>query len=368
MSAGSQDDRWCIRNRNRQAVNIAESFSSPFDRSWFYSLHRIIYITDPDDPLVEKVEAAATGRLAVESTRPQAPLPDLSSFDAVLLGDCKLSEPLTSTGANGPKFLQLTRGHHRSTDMLSLNDDGVIVAGTSPVLARQVAEYALGLAVIALSGNTPQDLVDNQAIYQVLERSSQVLSGKTLGVVGFGRTGQATANLAASHGTNVIYADVRTAQHGSTDGSKARRSTLDLLLSKSDVVSLHVQWGPTSNPLISHRELRLMQRGAVLVNTADARLIDHEDLRTALENGKIRVGFDIEEPAAAKFREAPNAIVTPYLATRSEQADTDVAEFVVANTENALGGSEPDGVIEMIDFPKAGDPAFWSSRMSPRTN
>lgn len=328
-------------------------------------MHSVLYITDPSDSLSAHVSQVAEGRLQIEHTS-AASADSLARFAAVLIGDQPLSEPIVTLGDGRSGFLQLTRGHHRSVDVAQLNANGVIVAGSAPVLAPYVAPHALGLAVSAMSEHGVRGLSTRDQVTAVLEDNRGSLAGKTLGIVGFGRMGQAMASLCASFGMQVIYADVRTAQHGSTNASKARRSTLDLLLSKSDIVSLHALWGPTANPLISARELRLMKEGAILINTADARLVDTSALEDSLKSGKVRAGFDVEEPAASEIAVFPHSVVTPYVAARTEDADREVAEFVVSNIEAALSGGSPSGIIEAIDYPRAGDPAFWSSRMWPR--
>ncbi len=326
-------------------------------------MHRVLHITDPADPLAEKVRAVSRDRLQVESTTGDGLPGTLTGFDAVLVGDGQLMSLIEALSEDGPELVQLTRGHHPGVDVDALAAAGVTVAGASPVLAPYVARHAFGLAIAAYSDSGPRCLQPHEAITSHREDWRGSFAGTTVGIIGFGRVGRAAADLWKLVGATVIYADVRTAPHGSTEKSGARRSTLDLLLSQSDIVSLHVQWGPTSNPLVEARELRLMGRESILVNTADARLVDQEALVDALNSGRIRAALDVED---LLLKSEPGFVATPYTAARSEEADENVAEFVVANIEAALSGSKPDGVIEILDYPPAGDPAFWSSEMSPR--
>jgi phosphoglycerate dehydrogenase-like enzyme len=151
----------------------------------------------------------------------------------------------------------------------------------------------------------------------------------------------------------------------------ARRYTLDRLLSGCDVVSLHVPWGPTADPLIGARELRLMPELSVLVNTADARVVENDALASELAAGSLSgaaldVRPDLLEAAGQRLAGLPNVLITPYVAGRSPAGDRAVAEFVVANIERAMRGEQPLGLVEVNQFPRAGDPAFWPSRMAPR--
>ena len=144
-----------------------------------------------------------------------------------------------------------------------------------------------------------------------------------------------------------------------------------MLLSTSDFVFLTASWGPTADPLIGERELRLMSEKAVLVNVADGRLINEEALLAALESESIAgAGLDVAAAgtptAGHPLASAKNCVLTPYVAARTEEADDAVAQFVVENIVDTLNGKTPQGLVEVIDFPKAGDPAFWSSQMAPR--
>ena len=330
-------------------------------------MQKVIYITALADPLVDKVRAAAAGRIDLFVVSGDEAPESLNGFDAVLIGDGRLRLPLSAFGQNGPKLVQLTRAHHLDVDAAALALSGVTVAGASPVLAPFVARHALALALGARQQQRPAVLQSRDELTAVVERAGPSLDGLTVGVVGFGRIGAAMAGLCAGFGAKVIYSDIRTAARSATAVAGLRRSTLDLLLSQSDVVTLHVQWGPTSDPLLTERELRLIGPESVLVNTADARLVDAEALIAFLRSGRVvGAGLDIEESAAAQFVDVPGALLTPYVSARSTEADDAVAPFVVDNIETALSGGEPAGVVEIVDFPRAGDPAFWSSKMAPR--
>lgn len=345
------------------------------------TMHRVIYITAAIDALAERVLDAAAPRLDVTVVSGGKVPDSLEGFDAVLVGDGRLNSPLPAPGRNGPKLVQLTRGHHLDIDAVALTAAGVTVAGASPVLAPHVARHALALALAVRPGNgLPglsglsglSGLLTREKVESIFRDTEPSMAGVTVGIVGFGRIGTAMADLCALLGATVIYADVRTAARGAAAASGARRSTLDLLLARSDIVSLHVQWGPTSDPLISERELRLLGPESVLVNTADARLVDNRTLAELLRSGRVGgAGLDIEEPSLTLFADAPNTALTPYVAARSAEADEAVAGFAVDNIGAALSGMSqaggaPAGVIEIVDFPRAGDPAFWSSKMSPR--
>jgi phosphoglycerate dehydrogenase-like enzyme len=318
-------------------------------------MHKTLYITAPDDPMNPLVRSASAGKLDLTVVSGDAVPQSLDDFDAVLVGDVSLATPLLSPGDNGPQFVQLTRGHHLDVDAAVHADNGITVAGASPVLAPAIAHHCI-------------DQISDM-------RQLRDFTGISVGVVGFGRVGSAMAERCTTLGATVFYADVRTPSHGSA--TALRRLTLDMLLSKCDIVSLHVQWsGQTSNPLISERELRVMGEESIIVNAADARLVDSAALVKYLSTGKAsgnttgKIGgavLDLEQPEANLFAELPNVAVTPYTAARTAKTDSAVAQYVVSNITTALSGGKPDGIVEVIGFPRAGDPAFWPSKMYPRS-
>lgn len=298
-----------------------------------------------------------------------ASLESVSDFDAVLIGDIRLTR--TVENIDGPKLIQLTRGDHADLDILALKRSGVTIAGASPVLARHVSEHALGLACAVLGDSDLQGATSRDDVEKALSANADWLRNLKLGIVGLGRVGQRMAEQAKGLFKEIVFADVRTPPHGVVSNLGIRRSTLDLVLSTCDVVSLHVQWGPASNLLLDERELRLMSRDSVLVNTADVRLVSESALTEIVEAGGIRgCGLDVIGEAASGTENTLLAVrgvvATPYVAGRGDHADDEVAAFIVANIEKALETGSPEGLIEVIDFPRAGDPSFWSSEMAPR--
>src|SRR5690606_17851266 len=116
-----------------------------------------------------------------------------------------------------------------------------------------------------------------------------LLSGKTLGIVGYGRTGQAVATRARAFGMNIIY----TRRQTTTD--PAYRS-LDALLAEADFVSLHVPLLPQTHHLLDARRLAQMKRGAYLINMARGPVVDEEALVRALQSGHLAgAGLDVFE-------------------------------------------------------------------------
>jgi len=191
------------------------------------------------------------------------------------------------------------------------------------------------------------------------------------GLVGLGEVGSEVARKLIATGNSVNIADIRTPRAGLLSELDVRRSSLDLLLSRSDVVSIHAHQGPTAAPLISERELGLMSTQAVLINTSHSSIVDESAVLDALRQDQI-AGYatdcpgDVLSNADVALVEAGKLIVTTNPLTNQIGAAQQIAKFIAANMESFAAGARVRGVFQPVDFPAAGDPSFWSSRMSPR--
>ena len=152
--------------------------------------------------------------------------------------------------------------------------------------------------------------------------------GATLGIVGYGRIGQAVARRANGFGMEVLH---------------TKDVALDELLARSDFVSLHTPLRPETRGLIGARELALMKPGAILVNTARGEVVDTDALADALNAGRIRgAGLDVTDPeplpADHPLLGAPGVVVVPHIGSASERTRAAMADMAVDNLLAALAG------------------------------
>ncbi|MBN2133197.1 MAG: D-2-hydroxyacid dehydrogenase [Sedimentisphaerales bacterium] len=174
------------------------------------------------------------------------------------------------------------------------------------------------------------------------------LCGLTLGIVGFGRIGQATARLARAFGMKVIYHDIRQ----DVSAAEARAVDLDTLFGESDVVSLHCPLTEANRELVNERRLNLMKRCAFLINTSRGPLVDERALAEALNSGRIAgAGLDVlsEEPPAADhpLLGAKNCYVTPHIAWATRAARARLLQTTVENVAAFLNGT-PQNVVNDV--------------------
>jgi len=167
------------------------------------------------------------------------------------------------------------------------------------------------------------------------------LRGRTLGLFGAGRIGQAVGHRAVPFGMRILYTarNARPEFERETGAVKVERSRL---LRESDVLSLHVPSVPETKGVIDSDALRQMKPTAILVNTARGDLIREEALAIALEEGRLgAAGLDVylEEPAIhPRLLAAPRTVLLPHIGSATLEARRQMAAIAVANVQAVLRG------------------------------
>lgn len=170
------------------------------------------------------------------------------------------------------------------------------------------------------------------------------LAGKTFGVIGYGRIGQATARLAAAFGMEVLACDAY-----AKPCPPARLTTLEEVLEKSDVISLHCPLTPETQGIINRETLDRMKDGVFLLNTSRGPLVDEAALADALAGGKVAgAGLDVlavEPPVEdSPLMARPNCLITPHIAWAPKESRQRLMDVAVANLKAWLNGA-PQNVV-----------------------
>ena len=174
------------------------------------------------------------------------------------------------------------------------------------------------------------------------------LAGKTLGIIGFGRIGQAVAKIAKGFDMRILaYSRTRRPE----GEALAQYVSLDRLLAESDFVSLHCPLTPATEKLINADALAKMKDGAVLINTSRGGLVDEYAVRAALESGHLRaaaVDVVAEEPISADnpLLGAPNCLITPHMAWAPVESRQRLLDCVIENIRCFLEG-KPQNVVNL---------------------
>jgi glycerate dehydrogenase len=224
---------------------------------------------------------------------------------------------------------------------------GIAVANIRNYALHTVPEHAFAL-ITALRRNLlayRQDVERGrwQAVDQFcfFDHPIRDLHGSTLGIVGEGVLGQATAAIARGFGMKVLFAD-----HPPPKAEGVQFTPFEDVLTQSDVISLHVPLTPETRNLIGIEQFRKMKRTAILINTARGGLVDEPALVQALTEGLIAgAGFDVltnEPPKDGNpllDLRLPNFILTPHIAWASDGAMQFLADQLIDNIEAFLRGS-----------------------------
>jgi glycerate dehydrogenase len=234
-----------------------------------------------------------------------------------------------------------------NVDLAACRERGVAVANIRNYSVVAVPEHAFAL-MLALRRNLAAYRADVEAgrwqqstRFCLLDHPIADLAGSQLGIVGYGALGKKVAQIGRAFGMKIA---VMTRTPASD--SEVRAMELDELLRTSDVVSLHLPLNEQTRHLIGARELGLMNKSALLINTARGGLVDEQALADALQRGAIGgAGFDVlskepPEPGNPLLQlRLPNFILTPHVAWASAGAMQTLADMLVDNIEAWAAGA-----------------------------
>jgi glycerate dehydrogenase len=173
------------------------------------------------------------------------------------------------------------------------------------------------------------------------------LDGKTMGIIGFGRIGQATANIAQAFGLNILVHNRSKNPELETDTCKYVE--LDELLRQSDIISLHCPLFENTAGIINKDNIAKMKEGVMIINTSRGGLIIEEDLKDALNNGKVAAAaVDVVSAEPIKsdnpLLSAKNCIITPHIAWAPKESRSRLMNTTIENLKAYLDG-KPINVV-----------------------
>lgn len=237
-------------------------------------------------------------------------------------------------------------------DVPACTRHGVLASNTPEVLTETTADTAFALMMAAARRIAEGDRFlrsGQEWIWGPLMMLGQDLHQRTLGVVGFGRIGQALARRARGFGMRVIYHDAYRPSAEVEREFAAEYRDLPDLLGEADFVSLHTNLTPETRHLINAERLALMKPTAVLVNTSRGPVIDEQALAEALRDGQIfAAGLDVfeREPVVhPELLQCENAVLIPHLGSATVQTRLDMANLAADNLLAALAGRRPPTLL-----------------------
>ena len=228
-------------------------------------------------------------------------------------------------------------------ELQAVSRRGITLTNTPDVVTDATADLAMALLLAAARRVCEGDRLIRAGGWR--EAAPEFLlgrevTGKTIGIVGFGRIGQAVARRAAGFGMRILYTSPREAGFPG-----ATRVDLDALLATSDFVSLHCPLTDVTRDLISRERIAQMKPGAILVNTSRGPVVDEEAVAEALEDGRLfAAGLDVfrnEPQVPERLRRAENAVLTPHLGSGTRETRNAMAHMVWDEVLRRVTGRPP---------------------------
>ncbi len=224
----------------------------------------------------------------------------------------------------------------------SATEHGIAVFNAPYSNTRSVAELVIGAAIMLIRRIPDKNRAAHEGVWQKDASGSYELRGKTLGIIGYGNIGSQVSVLAEALGMKVIFYDVETKL---PLGNATDVKSLKDVLSKADVITLHVPETAQTKNLINKTNLKHCKTGAIVINYARGEVIDLNALKSAIETGKVAgAAVDVypQEPEKngdrfqTPLQHLPNVLLTPHIGGSTEEAQQNIGEDVSNKMLNYL--------------------------------
>ncbi|CAN7484364.1 D-glycerate dehydrogenase [Phenylobacterium sp. LjRoot225] len=239
-------------------------------------------------------------------------------------------------------------------DVTAATERGITVTNTPGVLTEDTADLTLALIMtVARRIVEGANVVETGGFkgWSPTWMLGRRITGKRLGIIGMGRIGQAVARRAKAFGLQIHYHNRKPVSVRIAEELEATYwESLDQMLARMDIISVHSPHTPATYHLLSARRLKLLQPHAIVINTARGEIIDENALADLLAAGAIAgVGLDVFEFEPAinpKLLKLPNAVLLPHMGSATIEGRIDMGEKVIINIRTWMDGHRPpDRVI-----------------------
>lgn len=262
-----------------------------------------------------------------------------TKLDRDLLSSCKKLKVIVEYGVGVD-----------NVDLNACTEFGICVCNLPGIFTREVAEFAVGL-IFSVTKEIMRSSIDvkQRGNWDANLYNPKLLTGKTLGLIGFGRVGQETAKIASLIFKNILAYDPYTSAKES-DFNNLKLANLDELLINSDVISIHVVLNDSTRGLIGIEEFKKMKSGVFIVNVARGPVIDENAMIENLRSGKLAgAALDVTtiEPINSDnmLLLMENVIITPHMAWSSESSPLRLELAAASLVKNILLGKEPKNLV-----------------------
>jgi len=284
-----------------------------------------ILVCDPiEDEGIQKLEKAGF----TVDVKPTITLDQLKktvpNYDGLIVrGRTKVNKKVIEAGTR-LKVVGRAGAGLDNIDVETAQKKGVKVLNAPEAVAEAVAELTLGL-MLSLARNIPRaDQALKEGKWIKKELKGWELRGKTLGIIGLGNIGERVARLARAFSMKILVNKRTPPDPVLLRVLEAEFVPLQDLLTRSDVVTIHVPYTPQTHHMIGEKELAIMKKGAHVINTSRGAIIDEKALLSALQSGRLGGAaldvFEFEPPVDWTLMRLPNVVCTPHVGSQTEEA------------------------------------------------
>ena len=233
---------------------------------------------------------------------------------------------------------------YNNIDVSFASQLGIAVCNTPDVVTEPTAELTIALLLDVARGITRSHMamVQGQERWGVLENIGNDVYGKTLGIVGLGRIGQAVARRAKAMGMRILYNSRNRVAASIETALGATYMPLQEVMSQSDYISLHTPLTEQTHHLIDSSMLSICKPTAFLINTARGPVIDEEALIAALSNASIAGAaldvYEYEPKVSDEMRRLPNVVLLPHIGTATRETRNKMAAMALNNVVSFFRG------------------------------
>jgi glyoxylate reductase len=276
-----------------------------------------------------------------------------AEYDALvtLLTD-RIDQAVLEAGKGHLKIVANVAVGYDNIDVAAATELGIMVSNTPGVLTETTADFAWTLLMAIARRVVEGDRLLRAGKFQgwgIMMLLGADIHGKTLGIVGFGRIGQAMAKRATGFNMKILYYDPITQADDVAASLGAQKVDFDTLLRQSDFVTLHTPLTEETRHLMSRPQFDKMKSSAYLINTARGPIVDEEALADALVEGEIRGAaldvFEDEPRANPRLIPLDNVVLTPHIASASVETRTKMATTAAENVIAAVQDKRPRTLV-----------------------
>lgn len=283
---------------------------------------------------------------------PQSVIKAIDNADVVFTNKTPLSKEVLDN-VSSIKYIGVLATGYNVVDVVTAKSKGIVVTNIPSYGTAAVAQFTLAMILemchhIGAHSEAVKDGEWNRCPdfcfwnYPLIE-----LAGKTLGIIGFGNIGQATAKIAQAFGLNILAFD--SYPDSSLESETCKYATLDELFEQSDIISLHCPLFESTRGIINKSNIDKMKDGVMIINTSRGPLINEQDLSDALNQGKVAgAAVDVvsSEPISNDnpLLKAKNCIITPHIAWAPKESRSRLLNTAVDNLQAFINGT-PTNVV-----------------------